>query len=148
MKPPLKRYLSVKTASAAQHREIVKDIFSTITPRYDSLNHVLSLRRDVMWRRFAVSRICLFRTYRFLDVATGTADLAMGVVLRYPHARVVGLDLAGEMMAYAYLADSIANFLPPRRFLALMAEAGLEHVQAYPLTLGITQLFVGQKPLR
>ncbi|HBA53832.1 MAG TPA: bifunctional demethylmenaquinone methyltransferase/2-methoxy-6-polyprenyl-1,4-benzoquinol methylase, partial [Syntrophorhabdus aromaticivorans] len=48
--------------------------------------------------------------------------------------------------AYHYLADSIMNFPTPDQFTALMEESGIEAVDAYPLTLGVTYLHVGVKP--
>jgi len=78
--------------------DMVKDIFSTITGKYDFLNHFLSLRRDIFWRRFAVRQIRLFKTCRFLDVATGTCDLAIQAAIRYPEIHVTGLDFAEAML--------------------------------------------------
>ena len=68
------KYPSVKTISDAQRVGMVKEIFSTITGKYDFLNHLLSLRRDVVWRRFAIKKMRFFRTNMFLDVACGTGD--------------------------------------------------------------------------
>lgn len=54
MKNPTKhKYPQVGTASNRERVAIVKEIFSTITGKYDFLNHLLSLRRDIAWRRFA-----------------------------------------------------------------------------------------------
>ena len=78
--------------------DMVKDIFSTITGKYDFLNHFLSLRQDVFWRRFAVRQIRFFKTYRFLDVATGTCDLAIEAANRYPQIHVTGVDFAEAML--------------------------------------------------
>ena len=78
--------------------DMVKDIFSTITGKYDFLNHFLSLRRDVFWRRFAVRQMQFFKTHRFLDVATGTCDLALEAAIRYPEIQVTGLDFAETML--------------------------------------------------
>jgi len=80
---------------------MVKEIFSTINRKYDFLNHFLSLRRDIAWRRCAVKKMRFFRTYRFLDVATGTADLAIEAALSHPKTQVVGLDFVQEMMDLA-----------------------------------------------
>ena len=96
---PLKRYVPVQEASDAQRVEMVKDIFSTVTGRYDFLNHFLSLRRDIAWRRFAVRKMSFGRTRRFLDVATGTADLAIGAALRHPRITAEGIDFSTEMLA-------------------------------------------------
>lgn len=109
------KYPSVKDVSKARQVHMVQDIFATITSKYDVLNHLLSLRRDVAWRRFCVRRMSFFRTNRFLDVATGTGDLAIEAALRYPQIRVTGLDFVREMVvqgkkkvAGRHLADRIA----------------------------------------
>ena len=92
------KYPSVKEVTDSQRINMVKEIFSSITGRYDFLNHFLSLRRDVAWRRFAVKKMRFFQTCLFLDVATGTSDLAIEVALYYPEIRAVGLDFVDEMM--------------------------------------------------
>jgi demethylmenaquinone methyltransferase/2-methoxy-6-polyprenyl-1,4-benzoquinol methylase len=85
----------------AQKISIVKQIFSTVTRRYDFLNHLLSLRRDVYWRRFTVRKMRFFKTHRLMDVATGTADLAIEAVRSYPHIQVFALDFLKEMLEQA-----------------------------------------------
>jgi len=227
---------------------LVKEIFSTITVRYDFLNHFLSLRRDIAWRRFAVEKMHFARTNRFLDVACGTGDLSIGVALNHPSIMITGIDFVAEMLrvgknkvrqkglsdrlillqsdarqlpfadnsfdvaaiafgirnipdrmealkemlrvtgpggqvmvlemifmqnrlfklfyylylnhllpllakifsknaaAYHYLADSIMNFPTPTVFVQMMKDAGMKNVKKYPLTFGVTYLFVGEKP--
>lgn len=93
-----KKYPSVREMSGFQQVQYVRDIFSSITGRYDLLNHLLSLRRDIAWRRFCVGKMHLPKTNRFLDVATGTGDLAIEAARRYPRIRVMGLDFVGEML--------------------------------------------------
>jgi len=113
-KPFKKQYPGVATLSGAQHRDMVEEIFSTIPHRYDFLNHLMSLSLDRWWRKSAVSRMKFFRTHRFLDIATGTGDLAIAAARAYPDIQVTGLDFAMEMMAVglpkvnrAQLADRI-----------------------------------------
>jgi demethylmenaquinone methyltransferase / 2-methoxy-6-polyprenyl-1,4-benzoquinol methylase len=81
-------YPSVADVTDTERIEMVKEIFSTVTPKYDFLNHLLSLRRDRAWRRFAVKKMRFFQTWRFLDLATGTADLAIGAACHHPRIRV------------------------------------------------------------
>lgn len=88
------------TLSPEERVRGVKDIFGSITPHYDLLNRILSARRDVAWRRFAVGRVPE-TTERILDVATGTGDLALDLASSMPHARVVGLDFVTQMMRVA-----------------------------------------------
>ncbi|OPY08356.1 MAG: Demethylmenaquinone methyltransferase [Syntrophaceae bacterium PtaB.Bin095] len=247
-KPVNRKYRAVSGMNADEHIRTVREIFATITDRYDFLNHFLSLRRDVAWRRSAARRMHFPRTRRLLDVATGTGDLAIEAIRQHPEIRVTGIDIVPEMMvigrrkiekslmsrrilfmqgdalhlpfadgafdvsviafgirnipdriralremmrvvvpggqvivlemhfpknlmfqrlydlylnrilpvmagafsgspaAYRYLADSIMHFPSPGRFAALMEEAGLETVTRYPLTLGVTCLYLGTKP--
>jgi len=84
--------------TAAGQTAVVRDIFTTVHGRYDFLNHLLSLRRDVGWRAVAIGRMRFTRTHRFLDVATGTADLAIDAARRYPGVSVVGIDFAAPML--------------------------------------------------
>ena len=78
---------------------MVREIFATLTGRYDFLNHLLSLRRDIAWRRFTVRKMRFFNTFRFLDVATGTADLAIEAANGHPRTQVTGIDFSPEMLA-------------------------------------------------
>jgi demethylmenaquinone methyltransferase/2-methoxy-6-polyprenyl-1,4-benzoquinol methylase len=229
---------------------MVRDIFASIPRTYDLLNHLISCGQDRLWRRFAAGKASLSATSRFLDLATGTADLAIEAARRCPCPSVMGLDYSEEMLlrarqkikkkklhgivtlvrgnalalpfpdesfdvaamafgirnvpdrvavlremirvvvpagqvqileitlperrslrplyrlylhviiplaarflspnpeAYRYLGDSIVHFPSPRAFQHMMALSGLIHVKAYPLTGGITHLFVGRKPSR
>jgi demethylmenaquinone methyltransferase/2-methoxy-6-polyprenyl-1,4-benzoquinol methylase len=92
------RYPPVASMTADGQTGVVRDIFTTVHGRYDFLNHLLSLRRDVGWRNVAIRRMRFPSTRRFLDVATGTADLAIAAARRYPEVSVVGLDFAAPML--------------------------------------------------
>jgi demethylmenaquinone methyltransferase/2-methoxy-6-polyprenyl-1,4-benzoquinol methylase len=77
---------------------IVKDIFASVTDKYDFLNRFLSGRRDVAWRKRTVSEMDFIKTYRFLDVATGTGDLALDCANTYPDVNVTGVDFVQDMV--------------------------------------------------
>jgi demethylmenaquinone methyltransferase/2-methoxy-6-polyprenyl-1,4-benzoquinol methylase len=247
-KTKVNKYPSVKTISDAQRIGMVKEIFSTITGKYDFLNHLLSLRRDIAWRQFAIKKMSFFRTNRFLDIACGTGDLSINACLKHCHISAVGVDFVfpmvkagkdkvkkkvlssqlnfmqgnalripfrdntfdvtgmafgirnipdrtealremlrvtapgGQIMvlemtfienhffklfyyiylnyllplmakmfsknaaAYYYLADSIMNFPSPDAFAKIMQDTGMSEVKIYPLTFGITCLYIGKKP--
>ncbi|MGF1465247.1 MAG: ubiquinone/menaquinone biosynthesis methyltransferase [Sandaracinaceae bacterium] len=78
-------------------------MFDGIAGRYDLLNRIISLGIDQRWRRLAVEALALpregTRPPRVLDLATGTADLAVEIARQHPHAEVVGLDPSTEMLA-------------------------------------------------
>ena len=93
-----KEYASVQEMNDEQHIGIVKDIFASVTDKYDFLNRFLSGRRDVAWRKRAVSQMKFFNTNRFLDVATGTGDLALDCANTYKDVQVTGVDFVEEMV--------------------------------------------------
>lgn len=65
------------TDSIEYNENYVRRLFSTIAPRYDLLNSLLSLNVDKSWRRLA-ARVCSLRPGdSAIDVGTGTADLAI-----------------------------------------------------------------------
>lgn len=76
----------------------VQRMFSDIAFRYDFLNRLLSLGIDQTWRREAVRVVLETSPRDILDVATGTADLAIALKRALPHARVIGLDFAEPML--------------------------------------------------
>jgi len=76
----------------------IRTMFSSIAPRYDLLNRVLSLGLDSYWRAFAVNQLPVAENANYLDVATGTCDVALEIVKTYPNAKVVGVDFSEGML--------------------------------------------------
>jgi demethylmenaquinone methyltransferase / 2-methoxy-6-polyprenyl-1,4-benzoquinol methylase len=79
----------------------VREMFSGIAPRYDFLNHLLSLSFDRRWRRRAAARVlpALLRpAARVLDLCCGTGDLALAFE-RAGGVEIVGSDFARPMLA-------------------------------------------------
>jgi demethylmenaquinone methyltransferase / 2-methoxy-6-polyprenyl-1,4-benzoquinol methylase len=77
-------------------------MFTAIAPRYDFLNHLLSLNIDRRWRRAAVARLNweALPDGTYLDVCAGTLDLAAELAgARGFHGRVVGADFVLPMLA-------------------------------------------------
>lgn len=74
-------------------------MFDGIAKRYDFLNRVMSLGLDPLWRRETVKALRLSDAKRALDVATGTADLAIAMSKAAPSAEIVGVDPSEEMLA-------------------------------------------------
>jgi len=93
-----REYPSVREMTDDQRIGIVKDIFASVTDRYDFLNRFLSGRRDVAWRKRTVDEMQFFNTNRFLDVATGTGDLALDCANTYQDVNVTGVDFVQEMV--------------------------------------------------
>lgn len=72
-------------------------MFDNIAPKYDLLNHVLSMKIDVLWRNTLVGMMKKDNPQEVLDVATGTGDLAIAVE-KGTNAKVIGLDLSQQML--------------------------------------------------
>lgn len=92
------KYPQINTITDKERVGMVKEIFSTITRKYDFLNHLLSFRRDIVWRRFAIRKMNFSQSNKFLDVACGTADLSIGAAIYHPSILVTGIDFVNEML--------------------------------------------------
>ena len=79
-----------------EEKQHIGKLFDRIAGTYDRLNHILSLNVDRRWRRRAVKGMSPCTTV--LDVAVGTADLAIELIRQGKASRVVGIDLSLEMM--------------------------------------------------
>ena len=80
-------------------KEQVERMFDKIAPRYDLLNRVLSLGIDVWWRKRAIRYLQPERPRTILDVATGTADVALLLAKILRPERIIGIDIATQMLA-------------------------------------------------
>lgn len=78
-------------------REQVEQMFDRISPRYDMLNRLFSLGIDQGWRRKVMKLVHQEPVERLLDVATGTADLAIMAGRKVPH--VTGVDISEGMLS-------------------------------------------------
>src|SRR5437764_7573750 len=89
-----------RTGAVDKSDQRVRRMFGSIAPRYDFLNHLLSLNIDRSWRRFTTRTVPPQPGVPVLDCCTGTADLA----LAYDRAGsgrspIVGTDFCREMLA-------------------------------------------------
>lgn len=73
-------------------------MFNNIAPYYDFLNHFLSLGIDRKWRRTALRQLKKKQPKVILDVATGTADVALETVRLLKPKKVIGVDISREML--------------------------------------------------
>lgn len=78
-------------------KEYVRSLFNSIAFRYDLLNHLLSGGIDLYWRHQAIQSLVDIQPKRILDVATGTADLAIAA-MRLKPLEVVGVDISDAML--------------------------------------------------
>lgn len=81
--------------------ERVRRMFAAIHGHYDRMNRLMTLGRDLAWRRAALREAALPPGSVLLDVATGSGDVLLQAARVYPHARAVGVDFTPEMLAHA-----------------------------------------------
>ena len=92
-----------RTENPAEFHRQVQKMFSDIAPRYDLLNRLLSCGQDRYWRKRAVNRLSPQSGELFLDIATGTADVALEIAQKFPQdeVQVVGMDFSDKMLELA-----------------------------------------------
>ena len=85
-----------------------RKLFAPLGETYDRYSRLLSLGQDPRWRRFLVSRVAVGPGHEVLDVATGTAAVAIELARR-TGCSVVGVDQSPEMLATARTRVREAN---------------------------------------
>jgi demethylmenaquinone methyltransferase/2-methoxy-6-polyprenyl-1,4-benzoquinol methylase len=85
----------VEASARTRH---ARELFAPLGPTYDRYARLLSFGQDPRWRAFLVSRLPP-DAGRVLDVATGTAAVAIELALAEPARTVVGVDQSPEMLA-------------------------------------------------
>ena len=81
-------------------KQQVSKMFDNIAGNYDFLNHFLSLNMDKTWRRKMIAELDSVNPKNVLDVATGTADVAINTVkqLKINDLTIKGVDISAEML--------------------------------------------------
>ncbi|MCI1640153.1 MAG: bifunctional demethylmenaquinone methyltransferase/2-methoxy-6-polyprenyl-1,4-benzoquinol methylase UbiE [Bacteroidales bacterium] len=90
-------------------KENIHQLFDSISPEYDRLNHILSMDIDKIWRKKAVRKIIsgnngesetAGQPLHILDVACGTGDFSIAIAGQMPEgSHVTGIDLSEGMLA-------------------------------------------------
>ncbi len=84
----------------------VREMFSETARRYDLMNRLMTVGQDQRWRRMVIEACNLPPNGRLLDVATGTADIALEALKQHPDLTVFGSDFTHEMMVIGQTKDS------------------------------------------
>ncbi len=86
-------------ADGSKTQQISK-MFDNISQHYDFLNHFLTLGIDKIWRRKMIAALVDVHPTSILDVATGTADVAINAIkqLKIKDLKIVGVDISNEML--------------------------------------------------
>ena len=86
--------------SALSKKEQVANMFDNIAFRYDFLNRFLSAGIDIIWRKNAIKQLRDIDPKKILDVATGTADVAiMATGILHPD-KIIGIDISDGMLDF------------------------------------------------
>lgn len=86
-----------KDKSTSKKRQVTS-MFDGIAPYYDLLNRALSLGIDTIWRTKAIKTLKKNNPQTILDIATGTADLAIEAAQVLKPKSIIGMDIAKEML--------------------------------------------------
>ena len=75
-------------------KEQVADMFDKISGKYDKMNRFLSARTDIGWRKKAIRLLGKDKPKHILDVATGTADMALMAYKMLKPDKITGIDIS------------------------------------------------------
>ena len=81
-------------------KEQVAGMFDSIAYRYDFLNRFLSAGIDIIWRKNALKELKKLNPKKMLDVATGTADVAIMATNSLHPEKIIGIDISDGMLDF------------------------------------------------
>lgn len=84
--------------SSLSKTEQVSFMFDSISSKYDLLNAILSFNLDKKWRKKAIFKLLEDNPGLVLDVATGTADMAIEMAKKSPETNIIGIDISPKMI--------------------------------------------------
>lgn len=82
-------------------REQVEMMFDNIAPKYDLLNHSLTVGIDRIWRRKAIKIAAQNNPKNLLDIAAGTGDFTILEAKRTNATEIIGIDISQNMLNVA-----------------------------------------------
>jgi demethylmenaquinone methyltransferase/2-methoxy-6-polyprenyl-1,4-benzoquinol methylase len=145
--------------SGKAKKEQVAEMFDSIAGRYDLLNRMLSAGIDLSWRKKAIRQLKKDNPRTILDVATGTADMAILEARLLNPQKIVGIDISGQMLELGrkkvekegvsalielQLADSEAINFPDNSFEAVTVAFGVRNFEH--LEKGLKEMLRVMKP--
>lgn len=75
----------------------VEEMFDNISPKYDTLNHILSVNIDKIWRKRTIKKLRSHSPKVILDIATGTGDFAVAAS-KIKEVKITGIDISEGML--------------------------------------------------
>jgi len=132
--------------------EKVAEMFSGIGPRYDLLNHVLSLGLDILWRKKVARKTADVACRNILDVCTGTGDMALELCRFWKgKVHVEGIDFSRDLLDRARQKSKESRFGHSMTFREGNAETlpyPDEFFDAITITFGLRNITDRSKALR
>lgn len=104
------------------HRHTVQTVFNKIVPYYDAMNDCLSLGLHRLWKSQCIDSITVPNPLKILDMSTGTGDMLLRLVKKYPKASFVAIDPDPQMLRYAQLKVAKSNVTSKIEYYCLCAE--------------------------
>ncbi|MGM0597943.1 MAG: ubiquinone/menaquinone biosynthesis methyltransferase [Myxococcota bacterium] len=93
----------------------LKQVFANIAKRYELVNHLISLGQDKKWRKIAASLAAKGGGDKWVDVCTGTGEMAILLDKISPGStQVYGIDFTEAMLDQAIKKNSTVNFIKGR----------------------------------
>ncbi len=128
-------------------KQQVEQMFDHIAPKYDFLNHFLSLGIDKLWRRKAV-RLLKKGGVAFILEFSKPKYFPFKQIYRCYFLHVlprVGRLISHDISAYTYLPESVMEFPDDQIFLDILKGAGFAETRQWRLSLGIATIYLGRK---
>ena len=86
-----------------------REMFGHIASRYNFITRALSFGRDTSWKNWLLKQLPDVKTPTCLDIACGTGDLTFRLAAKYPHGRIVALDITEQMLDLARSLNTFSN---------------------------------------
>ncbi|HRS53416.1 MAG TPA: bifunctional demethylmenaquinone methyltransferase/2-methoxy-6-polyprenyl-1,4-benzoquinol methylase UbiE [Bacteroidales bacterium] len=83
-------------------KDMICEMFDNIADKYDFINNLLTLGIDAKWRESAITKVGNIKNFEIIDIATGTADIAIKLCLHGAN-RVTAVDISDKMLLHAQL---------------------------------------------
>ena len=88
----------IKSNKIYTKKNQIKKMFDRLSVNYDMMNTLFTLGIDKIWRKKLVNKLSIYKPKKILDIATGTADLAIEIVKIKPE-KIIGIDISKKMIS-------------------------------------------------
>ena len=133
-------------------REKVSEMFDSIAPTYDLVNHILSFGLDIYWRNQLIKHLPNHDAMTLLDLATGTGDQLFTLVKKKKQIKsALGLDFSKEMINLASKKGgkkSYANKVAFRTGDAMKIQSSNDQFECVTMSFGIRNVMSVEKCLK